>query len=216
MSSVPALPAAWWSPTAARTETSCSACRDTGQTGNERGPAPRRQRLPGAGSAPGEVGSVWPCRPEGRGQIPPNHPVTSPTAALTSPASMPSSVPAALELLFRTRQGMGLHGGIVFPCIINGCRTQSCGQSQAGTEPGLEAPCSGGQGVSGAVGRQAGAGTHSHRWRAPGSWHLCKQRTGDEGRWTVMKVFLETRSNHKPQNHIYWRSVIPRKHKRKW
>ena len=67
----------------------------------------------------------------------------SPMMALTSPASMASSVPSSPELLFQTGQGMGLHGGILFPCIINRCRAQSCGQSQAGSEPTLEAPCSG-------------------------------------------------------------------------
>ena len=33
VSPAPALPAAWWSPTAARTHTSCSACQDTEQRG---------------------------------------------------------------------------------------------------------------------------------------------------------------------------------------
>lgn len=39
-----ALPAASWSPTAARTHTSCSACGDTQQRGNKQGPAPSTQQ----------------------------------------------------------------------------------------------------------------------------------------------------------------------------
>lgn len=123
--------------------------------------------------SPWGAGQRRPCCTEGRGQIPPNHPVMSPMMALTFLASMASSAAAALELLFQTGQGMGLHGGILFPCIINGCHAQLCGQSQA--EPGptqrhhvQEAePCWARSQRD--HGTQVGTWTHSHHWHAPGS-----------------------------------------------